>query len=85
MVRPKLETYPMNTIENEPLALDVRGVAALLGVSARHVWSMNASARMPAPVRLGKRVLWRRDELVEWLAAGAPEREQWEARKRGAA
>jgi excisionase family DNA binding protein len=52
--------------------LDVRAVAALLRCSARHVYRMADAARMPAPVRLGALVRWRRQELLDWLAAGCP-------------
>jgi predicted DNA-binding transcriptional regulator AlpA len=33
---------------------------------------MADAARMPAPVRLGGLVRWRRQELLDWLAAGCP-------------
>lgn len=83
MVRPTLESYRMTAIESEPLALDVRGVAALLNCSPRHVWGMNAAGKMPAPLRLGRSVRWRREEIGQWLAAGAPDRETWEGMKGG--
>lgn len=60
-----------------PLLLDVHEVAALLGVSARHVQALHRSGRLPAPVRLGRRVLWNRLQLVRWCEAGCPGRERW--------
>jgi excisionase family DNA binding protein len=50
--------------------LDVRGVAALLTCSARHVYRLADGGRLPAPVRLGALVRWRRQELLDWLAGG---------------
>jgi excisionase family DNA binding protein len=50
--------------------LDMRAVAALLGCSARHVYRLADSGRMPKPIRLGALVRWRRAELLDWLAAG---------------
>ena len=48
-------------------------VAALLGgCSQRHVYRLADSGRMPRPVKLGALVRWRRNELVEWVAAGCP-------------
>jgi excisionase family DNA binding protein len=52
--------------------LDVRAVAALLQCSPRHVYRLADTGRMPAPVRLGALVRWRRAELTDWLAAGCP-------------
>jgi excisionase family DNA binding protein len=57
----------------EPAAaqlLDVRAVAALLDCSTRHVYRLADAGRMPAPVRLGALVRWRRQDLDAWLAAG---------------
>lgn len=56
----------------EAALLDVRGVAALLGASPRHVYRLSDAGRMPCPVRLGALVPWRRAELHDWLAAGCP-------------
>lgn len=67
-----------NRFETERLALTADEVAHLLGVSTRHIWALNASGRLPRPLRFGRSVRWRADELREWLAAGAPERPRWE-------
>jgi excisionase family DNA binding protein len=50
--------------------LDVQAVAALLDCSPRHVYRLADAGRMPAPVRLGALVRWRRQDLDAWLAAG---------------
>lgn len=50
--------------------------------ASRATWYAWLSAgRIPAPVRIGRRTLWRRDELVQWIAAGCPGRDRWEALK----
>ena len=56
--------------------LDVRGVAALLGCSPRHVYRLADAGNMPAPVRLGTLVRWQRQALEAWLAAGCPAAEK---------
>jgi excisionase family DNA binding protein len=57
----------------QPAALlDVRTVAAMLGCSPRHVYRLADAGRMPAPVRVGALVRWRRSDLDSWLAAGCP-------------
>jgi excisionase family DNA binding protein len=50
--------------------LDVRAVAALLDCSPRHVYRLSDAGRMPAPVRLGALVRWRRHDLDAWIATG---------------
>lgn len=66
-----------------PLALDVRGTAEILSVSPRHLEALNAQGLLPRPIRLGRRRLWPVEELRRWLDAGAPPREEWEARREG--
>lgn len=65
----------MPTQPENPLAarmLDVRGVATLLGCSARHVYRLADAGRMPLPVKLGALVRWNLQDLEDWLAAGCP-------------
>jgi excisionase family DNA binding protein len=73
------------TADSGCLAIPAEQVAKLLGVSKRHVAALNASGRLPRPVRLGRSVRWRADELRDWLEAGAPSRDRWEALRNGGA
>jgi excisionase family DNA binding protein len=50
--------------------IDVRGVAAMLGCSTRHVYRLADAGRMPAPVRIGALVRWPRSTLEKWIAEG---------------
>ena len=43
----------------------------------------NAAGRIPAPVKLGGRTLWRRKELLRWVKAGCPDRGAWDALEKG--
>lgn len=61
---------------------DVAG--PLCGRSEASWWRDHAAARIPAPVKLGGRTLWRTAELREWVAAGCPCRRIWEAMRAGA-
>ncbi len=48
--------------------INVREVAELLGVNARTVWRMSQRGEIPAPIRLGDRVVrWRLSDLREHL------------------
>lgn len=55
--------------------VSVREVAELLGVNPRTVWRMAQTGEIPAPIRLGERVVrWRLSDLRDHLdrkAAGA--------------
>lgn len=62
----------------ERIALPAADVAKLLGVSERHIWSLHSSGRLPRPLRLGRAVRWRVDELRAWVDAGCPARDRWE-------
>ena len=63
-----------------PLLLTARRAAALCGKSLRTWRSWDSAGQIPRPVRLGRSVLWRLDELRDWVAAGCPRRAEWEAR-----
>jgi excisionase family DNA binding protein len=53
-----------------PALLDVKAFAALLNCSARHVRRLSEAGRVPAPVRVGALVRWRRAEVEERIARG---------------
>jgi excisionase family DNA binding protein len=65
MVDPTTPTPP-------PAMLGIRDVAALLRCSTRHVHRLADRGAMPAPVRLGALIRWRRDAIDQWIAAGCP-------------
>lgn len=47
-----------------------RDVALLLNCSRQHIRRLTRSNRMPAPVRLGALVRWRRAEIQRWIDNG---------------
>lgn len=61
------------------IALSAEEVADALGISRAHVFKLHSSGRLPRPVKLGRTVRWPRQDLEEWLAAGAPPRDRWES------
>ena len=78
MVRPYLKGREVIANADKEL-LNVKDVAAALSVSERQVWKLLSSGRIPMPVRLGRSVRWRRDELLQWVDADCPARDRWEA------
>jgi excisionase family DNA binding protein len=53
--------------------LAVDDVAAMLGVSGRHVYRLADAGKMPRPFKLGGAVRWDRLAIADWIAAGCPE------------
>ncbi len=64
-----IETRPPTELAQ---LLDVADVAAMLGVSGRHVYRLADAGRMPRPVKLGGSVRWSRAAILEWIANGCP-------------
>jgi len=62
---------------DERLLLNASEVAQLLNVSRSTIYALHSAGRIPLPVRLGRAVRWRTDELREWVAAGCPSRNRW--------
>jgi len=77
------KTFPGENTER-PLLLSAAKTAELLGVGRTSLYALHSSGRLPLPVRLGGRVLWRRAELEEWVSSEppCPNRERWELIKR---
>ena len=65
-----------------PLLLDARAAARLCGVSRSHFLAMHSAGKIPMPIRLGRRTLWRGAELAAWIEAGCPSRERWHTTNR---
>ncbi len=61
------------------LLLKACEAAALCNISVRTWRSWDTAGRIPNPVRIGRSLLWRADELREWVEAGCPRRDVWEA------
>lgn len=62
---------PSSPVASEPLLIDAKAAAALLGVSARTLWGLTTSDAVPAR-RIGRRVLYAPTELRAWIACDCP-------------
>lgn len=67
MVRPR--TWNEGSLMCDRL-LDAKAVAELLGCSARQVWKLLASGRLPQSVRLGRSVKWRESDVQRFIGVG---------------
>lgn len=63
-----------------PLVVDAKRLAKLLSAGVRSIRTWDAAGKIPAPIRIGGRVVWRVQEIRDWIAADAPNRAEWEAR-----
>ena len=64
--------------QDEALLLAADAAAALCSVSVRQWWRWDSAGQTPRAVHIGTTKRWRREELVEWIRAGCPGRQEWE-------
>jgi predicted DNA-binding transcriptional regulator AlpA len=56
-----------------PQLLTAKEAAALVNCGERTLWRWSRSGVAPAPVKIGaSAVRYRRDEYLDWIAAGCP-------------
>lgn len=60
-----------------PLIYTRLGLADALQISTRTLDRMLCTGRLPRPVRFGRKLGWRREEVERWLAAGCPSQKEW--------
>jgi predicted DNA-binding transcriptional regulator AlpA len=61
------------------LLLRAAEAARLCGTSVRTWRNWDIAGKIPQPVRVGRKIFWRPEELKAWIAAGCPDRLTWEA------
>ena len=66
------------TREEQPLLLSADDAARLCRVSKRTWRRLDAAGKVPQAVRLGGRKLWRRQEVLDFVRAGCPRRNEWD-------
>jgi len=59
------------------LLLSTAETAKLLGVSIRTWYTWDQLGKIPKPVRIGRKLFWRRDEITAWIEAECPPRDDW--------
>ena len=74
------ENEPHDNGCDDPGLLTAGDLAKRLRVSLRQVRKLHSEALLPAPLKIGRSIRWRANELAEWLSAGAPNRAEWEKR-----
>ena len=61
-----------------PLLVDAKTAATLCGCSVSFWWQQDSAGRIPSPVRLSHKTMWRRADLDRWVALGCPSRHQYD-------
>lgn len=65
--------------EDENAMITAKEVAALCNIGHTTFYKLYATGKVPRKVKFGVLVRWRRREIIDWLKAGCPSREKWEA------
>ncbi len=79
MIRKK--SNPTKVTDDMKLLLPAREAALVCGISLR-TWRMwDSLGYTPQPVHIGRSLFWKYQELVAWIDAGCPKRDDWAYRK----
>jgi len=57
--------------------LSAEDLADRFGVAPSTIRRQTAAGKFPQPVRVGRRILWRSDEVRAWIREGCPPRSRW--------
>lgn len=70
---------------NQTTLENAKSLGQRLGLSKRQIFRLNASGKIPTPVRIGGSIRWDSKTIESWIAMGCPDRQEFEARRGGAA
>jgi len=77
----------MNTTDavnnDKSLLLTAEQCAELLNIGKSTFWRYHTSGKVPMPVKIGRSIRWRTEEIHDWVEAGCPSREQWNVIREG--
>ena len=70
----------MNTqITNENCQLlSAKALGRMLSLSARTIWRLRSSGKLPAPVKVGGSIRFERGTIEKWISMGCPDRKEFE-------
>ncbi len=66
----------------QQLLLNSAEVASRLRIGKTLLYELKSQGKLPMPVRLGRRLLWPKDEIERWVRAGCPPTQKWEILKK---
>ncbi len=65
------------------ILVTVDEAAKICHMSRAMFYKLHAAGKAPRLIKLGALSRWRRQELLDWIKAGCPSREQWEGKNNG--
>lgn len=65
--------------------LTAKQVGLMLALSKRQIFRLNASGKLPRPVRIGGAVRWKLADIIRWQELDCPDRKTFEARQKAGA
>ena len=69
------------TVTEDCQLINAKELAKMLSLSKRQIHRLNACGKIPRPVRIGGSVRWDREEILRWITASCPNREDWDTQK----
>ncbi len=79
---PRMIADAANLLTARPLLLRGVDAAALIGVSPRQFRRLDGAGAVPLALRIGVAKRWSLEDLVQWIAADCPSRDQFRALKK---
>lgn len=68
----------------EPELLSIEQTCQLINVQRATFYTLRASGKFaPLPVQLCRKVLYQKQEVLDWISAKCPHRKIWQAQKKG--
>lgn len=58
--------------KDEKLLCDYEEASEIMDCTSRHVRNLASRGLMPRPIKIGGNVRFRRQEILDWIAAGCP-------------
>lgn len=66
-----------NTNQNCQL-LTAKALGKMLSLSARTVWRLRSSGKLPEPMKVGGAIRWEQGIIEKWIRMGCPNRKEFE-------
>ena len=65
-------TKKAETSGEESALVDVKEAARMCSISASMLYKLNVAGQMPAPIKLGTLLRWKRQDILGWIDKGCP-------------
>jgi len=70
------------TTEQNIKLLSAKQLGNVLSLSARTIWRLRSSGKLPEPVKVGQGAIrWRQSDIEKWITMGCPDRKKFLARR----